>query len=150
MDAFENIQANRHYVIEQRTVDEFVDSMPNAVSKQALFRDVSDALGHQHVDPAFNEFVRQPLLPRKMSRVGPGVAWADLNGDRHDDLVFGEGQGEAISVYYGDGQGGWKAERLPSSALPTDITGVLVHKVSDTRAELIVAESGYELSLIHI
>ena len=28
-----------------------------------------------------NDFERQPLLPRKLSQLGPGVSWFDVDGD---------------------------------------------------------------------
>jgi len=30
---------------------------------------------HQHVEPYFDDFQRQPLLPNSFSQLGPGVAW---------------------------------------------------------------------------
>lgn len=38
----------------------------------ALFADVSERLGHRHFDTPFNDFERQPLLPRQLSQLGPG------------------------------------------------------------------------------
>ncbi len=45
------------------------------------FRDVSDQLGHTHVETKFNDAARQPAIPRRLSQLGPGIAWYDLNED---------------------------------------------------------------------
>ena len=42
----------------------------------------SDLLAHAKVqEREFDDFSRQPLLPNKLSQLGPGVAVADINGD---------------------------------------------------------------------
>ena len=37
----------------------------------------------------FDDFERQPLLPLKLSQLGPGMAWADVNDDGRDDWFLG-------------------------------------------------------------
>ena len=64
-----------------------------------LFEDVTPWLqGQTHSDAAFNDYERQPLLPRKLSQAGPGLAWFDLNRDGWDDLVVGAGRGGTFSI----------------------------------------------------
>jgi hypothetical protein len=63
-----------------------------------LFSDASERLNHRHVDPPFEDFERQPLLPRRLSRLGPGVSWADLDGDGREDLLVPAGRGGALGV----------------------------------------------------
>src|SRR5678815_5215976 len=91
-----------------------------------LFQDVSERLGHTHHEEAFDDFARQPLLPRKLSQPGPGVAWWDVNEDGHEDLVIGSGKGGQLGIYLGDGRGGFhKADNsLTASATARDQTGV--------------------------
>ena len=42
---------------------------------QPMFEDVSTRLKHAHRDEPFDELARQPLLPKRLSQLGPGVAW---------------------------------------------------------------------------
>jgi hypothetical protein len=72
-----------------------------------LFEDVSALLGHQHHQEAFDDFARQPLLPKKLSQLGPGIAWFDLDVDGFDDLIFGTGRGASLSLYHNDGGKGF-------------------------------------------
>ena len=52
------------------------------------FTDVSHVLQHIHHEEPFDDFERQPLLPRRLSQLGPGVSWFDLDGDGREDLII--------------------------------------------------------------
>ncbi len=67
-----------------------------------FFEDVSQRLNHRHQDAAFDDFQRQPLLPRRLSSLGPGVCWWDVDGDGWDDLVIGGGKGGQLACYLND------------------------------------------------
>jgi hypothetical protein len=128
-----NVAPNRLYEIDQPR-DE--PSLPTADSSNRAsvslpppcFADVSSRLNHRHHEPAFDDFAADPLLPRKLSQLGPAVAWGDLNADGHEDLVIGAGRGGSLGVFFGDGKGGFRP--LTSGALTApladDSTGLLV------------------------
>jgi hypothetical protein len=73
---------------------------------QGLFEDVSTQLGHKHSTDPFDDFARQPLLPRKLSTEGPGVGFFDLDSDGFEDLIIG-GNGE-LAVFQNDQGRGFK------------------------------------------
>ena len=91
------------------------------------FEDVSGRLGHVHFDTPFDDFARQPLLPRELSQPGPGITWADVDGDGWDDLLVSSGQGGAIGAYTNDAHGGFGAFANAAFAKPTarDLTTLL-------------------------
>jgi hypothetical protein len=60
-----------------------------------------------HHEEPFDDFARQPLLPRKLSQLGPGLAWYDLDGDGWEDLVIASGRGGRLAVYRNNGRGGF-------------------------------------------
>ena len=68
-----------------------------------IFEDVSVLLQHTHHEEEFDDYARQPLLPYKLSQLGPGVAWFDLDGDGHDDLIIGTGRGGQLAAYRNNG-----------------------------------------------
>ncbi|MEK7675294.1 MAG: VCBS repeat-containing protein [Verrucomicrobiota bacterium] len=84
------------------------------------FADVSDAIRHAHQDALYDDFERQPLLPRKFSNLGPGVAWWDIDGDGRDDLVIGGGRGGTIALYRNLGEGHFERRTDPAWDLPLE------------------------------
>lgn len=74
-----NVAPNRLYEIaEPGQPPSTPDSAKEKTPPPALFNDQSSALAHRHVDAPFNNFARQPLLHRRLSQRGPGVAWFDV------------------------------------------------------------------------
>ena len=111
-----------------------------------LFEDVSSRLKHVHTDAPFDDFARQPLLPRKLSSLGPGVCWADVDGDGDDDLLIGGGKGGRPVVLRNDGMGGlteWADAPLPKSN-PRDQTSLLVWRGADGVVRMLAGESNWE------
>ncbi|HVV74214.1 MAG TPA: VCBS repeat-containing protein, partial [Verrucomicrobiae bacterium] len=86
------------------------ETEPTTASPKPMFEDVSDRLGHSHHENAFDDFSRQPLLPKRLSQLGPGVAWWDVDGDGLEDLLIGSGAGGQLACFRNDGHGGF--ERL--------------------------------------
>ena len=101
----QDLAADRFYTITepaQSTGKPFRD-LRKPVSGQALFsRSKKFRGGHQFERP-FNDFARQPLLPNKLSQLGPGAAWADIDGDGDDDLFAGRPRGVSGMLYTNEG-----------------------------------------------
>jgi hypothetical protein len=97
------VRRNRIYEIEEQGAQ----PAPRVVSAThpPFFEDASDLLAHRHRETAFNDYERQPLLPFKLSQMGPGAAWFDIDGDGHEDLVIGAGSGGSPDVFLSDGRG---------------------------------------------
>src|SRR6185295_14651806 len=85
------VAANRIYEIEEAGAGATKRGGPP--ESAPLFKDVSAAIAHTHFEASFDDYARQSLLPFKLSQLGPGVAWYDLDGDGHDDLIIGSGRG---------------------------------------------------------
>ncbi len=87
-----NVPANSICEVDERVGVEGPKSKAQS-PKSPLFTDASALLNHRHHEEAFDDFTRQPLLAKKLSQLGPGVAWFDLDGDGHDELIVGGGRG---------------------------------------------------------
>ena len=92
-----------------------------------MFEDVSERLGHRHQEEPFDDFARQPLLPKRLSQLGPGVCWWDVDGDGWEDLIIGSGKGGQLAWYRNDGQGGFKrSSQAPwTGSVSRDQTGIV-------------------------
>jgi hypothetical protein len=142
-----NPQANRLYLVEEPSGP--ADSTPAtapALSPAPLFRDVSHLLDHHHHETPFDDFARQRLLPRKLSSLGPGVAWFDYDGDGVDDLLVGAGRGGALGVYRNLGRGQFQRANLAPSqpSASYDFTAVLGTFSEDGEREVLVGLANYE------
>ena len=99
---------------------------------QSFFQDASAMLQHVHHEEAFDDFARQPLLPKLLSQLGPGVAWADCDLDGHDDLIIGCGKNGTLAFYRNEGNGQFSRPALP----------VLNQPLADDSAGLVAMVSG--------
>lgn len=142
----EGIVANREYVIDAATAEAVgPDPAPERddAAGAAHFVDVSDGLGHRHVEAPFDDRLRQPLLPHSLDRLGPGVSWIDVEDDGDADLVVGSGRGGSPVVIRNEGDG-FAAPRALVPALAWDATAVLPHRAADGRVALLIGTSAYE------
>jgi enediyne biosynthesis protein E4 len=116
---------------------------PKRVPKAApMFEDVSDWLKHTHHEEPFNDFERQPLLPRKLSQSGPGVTWFDVNADGWDDLVIGSGKGGRSALFINANGKGFK-QTADAAAVSRDQTTILAFR-QGTNTHLLSGSSSYE------
>jgi len=108
-----DVQANRLYEIHEPT---HLAKPPEKTARpKSLFEDVSSRLAHRHVQPPVDDFVNNPLLPRRTSQAGPGVAWLDADHDGWEDLaIVGEGGLEL----FGNTAGRFKRVNDPSAEVP--------------------------------
>jgi hypothetical protein len=140
----ENVKANYLYEIDEAAALSNA-APPLPVTPQPLFEDVSDSLNHIHQDPPFDDFSLQKLLPRHLSRLGPGIAWYDLNGDGQEDLIIGAGRGTAPGVYLNQGGGQWKRlEGACTNALPDDSAGIVAGVLTPGTRSVLVGLAHYE------
>jgi hypothetical protein len=115
----EDVLANYLYEIAENGSQTAPTRHPVATPPNPLFEDISAFIHHVHHEDLFDDFVRQPLLPRKLSRAGPGISWFDFDRDGHEALMVSSGKGGKMAVFRQDGVGGFQL--LTNAALATSV-----------------------------
>src|SRR6185503_11165063 len=75
-------------------------------------------------DSVFDDFARQPLLPNKLSQLGPGVTWLDADNDGRADLLVGTGRGGRPALLRNTGQR-FARSNPPGAPNPKDLTTLI-------------------------
>ena len=117
-----------------------------APAAEPMFKDVSNFINHVHHENEFDDFQRQPLLPNRLSQLGPGVAWHDVDGDGNDDLIIGSGKDGRLAVFLNNGKGGFAGLSSMATAPATmrDQTSVLAWTFSPGSSSLLAGLSNFE------
>jgi len=144
---FEDLPVNRFYTISEG------DSLGKdraTTSRGPLYERMTDTglAGHEHRELNYDDYASQPLLPAKLSQLGPGIAWGDANGDGADDVFVGGAAGEPGVLYIAEPDSNYRA----TSSGPWDAhsnredLGVLWLDVdADNDFDLLVASGGVEV-----
>ena len=143
-----NQQVHRHIAANQRLVITkdadgvvpFEDQLPRSYVTQRLYG------VERHLDPPFDDFEHQPLLPNRYSQLGPGMAWGDVDNDGSLDLFVGGAAGQPGTLYRRATTESFDAVREPfADARAAEDMGVLFLDVdSDGDLDLYVAAGSYE------
>jgi hypothetical protein len=139
----ENAAANRLYEIAEAGADAAPEVSPPPVPP--LFADVSASLNHTNLTQPVDDFARQPLLSRKLSTLGPGLGWFDVDGDGHDELILGAGRGSGALVFrYRKPNGFTLLSDAPSTlAALRDATTILAYSTRTGLVAWVAGESGF-------
>lgn len=112
-----DLAAGRRYLIRQ--ADDL--EKPKKTETRTLFVESEMLSEVQPSERNYDDFQRQPLLPAKHSRMGPGLAVADVDGDGREDLFVSHPAGQSGRLYRRTGKTGWSSfARMPSAALDED------------------------------
>lgn len=138
-----DVRANYIYEIDERPA---VASSPITNRPLAHFEDVSSLLAHQHHEEFFDDFAVQPTLPHRLSQLGPGVSWFDVDGDGWDDLMIGSGRNGKVAVFRNNRAGGFTrmSEAPLAQAITRDQTAVLGWRREDDTVVLLAGSANYE------
>ena len=113
-----------------------------------LFSSSDRLLTFVHEENEFDDYA-QPLLPHRLSRLGPGMAWGDVDGDGDPDVFIGGASGQPGAVYLGDGKGGFTSTEqkyLTAFTQGEDMGAVFFDAEGDGDLDLFVASGGFDPS----
>jgi len=141
-----NVKANHIYEIDEAGAKPASEPQPSTLNPQPFFADASHLIQHTHIDNVFNDFERQPLLGKKLSQLGPGVSWFDVDRDGWDDLIIGSGVGGHMAIYRHNGRGEFERLEKPPFDKPAlrDQTTILGWPKTNGQTVLLAGSSNYE------
>lgn len=112
-----NVEIGRTLVVSETDATILNYSLPNNQrAGDKLFKEIDPAgFDFVHSESEFVDFRNEPLLPHLMSRFGPSLAVADVNGDGLDDIFIG-GSAQVLTskLYLQKGNGSY----VPASSQP--------------------------------
>lgn len=112
-----------------------------------LFVPTSLLAASVHKESSFDDFSIQPLLPRKLSQLGPGQAWGDVDGDGDDDFFLGGAASEPGRLFFNEGHARYEVRRFTpfdADAKAEDQGTIFFDADKDGDLDLYVASGSYE------
>ncbi|MCP4192348.1 MAG: hypothetical protein GY768_17180 [Planctomycetaceae bacterium] len=141
-----NVVANQLITVVEQDSGK-TESLVTDTQAPAFFEQSETLARAQHVERPFNDYQQQPLLPNKLSQLGPGMAWGDVNGDQIDDLFLGGAAGQAGQLLLADGAGGFlmpDTRPFLAAAEAEDMGCLFIDVDSDGDRDLLVVSGGVE------
>jgi hypothetical protein len=147
MTVLTGIDPNQELELWQR--DAKVVEKPIALELPTLFRSIEDGLGlrYVHQENDFIDFDRDQLIYHMLSREGPKVAVADVNGDGLEDVFIGGAKDQAGSLWIQTSAGRFihSAKAVFEEDRISEDTGCLFFDANgDGAPDLYVASGGNE------
>jgi len=132
-------------VIDQANAQSRTANTQLANNQLTTFQRTTTNIPFRHTENNFIDFDQEKLMPRMLSREGPALAVADVNGDGLDDVFCGGASGQFSALFFQLADGSFRAEtRLFSmDAAAEDVDAVFFDLENDGDLDLyVVAGSG--------
>ena len=142
--SFEGLEAGNLY-----TINELGEPKPRGATTplpEPVFDVANESLRlqHSHLELEFDDYSMQPLLPNKLSQLGPGVAWADVNGDGYSDCYVAGAAGQIGALYLGGAENFTRQPGPWTKNSTTEEMGCLFVDVdADSDQDLYIVSGGY-------
>ncbi|WP_243739316.1 VCBS repeat-containing protein [Flavicella sediminum] len=102
-----------------------------------------------HIDPIFDDYNEQILLPHKLSQTGPAISKTDINKDGIEDLFIGGGANQACQILISQKNGTFKelkSKDLIADSRYEDVGACFFDADNDGDQDLYVVSGSYEFT----
>ncbi|MEX1121814.1 MAG: VCBS repeat-containing protein [Balneolales bacterium] len=147
-----DVQANQIIKIKQKEASgKFNYKRLHRNYDNTIFTDVTEEIemNYTHNENSFNDFKRQPLMPFKMSNLGPAITQGDVTGDGLDDIYIGGAHRQAGALYIQRSNGSFSASNrdlFEEDKLSEDVSAVFFDANGNDLLDLYVVSGGNELT----
>ena len=146
MQKLQNVKAKQTLIV--KWTEAPLKWVADTVKHNQYFKNTK-APGFVHKENDFNDFNVQALMPNYLSRQGPCLAKADINGDGREDIFVGGAKGQPSRIYVQQANGSFVYKAEPSiekdSARET-VKAQFIDVNNDGKPDLYVASGGYEFA----
>jgi enediyne biosynthesis protein E4 len=138
------VQRLKNVPADQRLVVEEAGEVPKSRADRAftMFARTERFSTLRHRERPYDDFARQPLLPNKLSQLGPGLAMADVDGDGAADLFLGGAAGFAGQLQLHSGK--TMTSPFEADQESEDIAAAFFDANGDGHTDLFVVSGGVE------
>jgi len=143
----QNVKINQTLIVKQN--DAKSDWKYDSTTAVKKYFTGTSAINFTHQENEFNDFTIQSLMPNYLSRQGPCMAKADINGDGREDLYIGGAKGKPGKLYVQDANGKFiykVSKAIAADSLSEDVAALFFDANGDGYMDLYVGSGGYEFA----
>ncbi len=140
-----NIEANQLLALSHKNAKTINNQNSNTSEDKALFQSSEDLISYKHSEDDFIDYNIQPLLPYKLSQLGPGISVADINSDGLDDFYISGPAFRQGSFFIQNADGSFKRDSFINSNPDIEEMAVLFFDAEgDGDKDMFVSAGSYE------